>query len=116
MLLRLNESPRIEDLRNHSAECVETLRTLLRTGAPARSDPRRQSFYEIDNCSRVFYIHITPRGKVWLLAIWTKDSAQAGVESETGAAYLDRPLQSEHASPGPVSNQTLSRRAHHVGG
>jgi len=88
MLLKLNGSPRIEDLRNHSAESVETLRTLLRTGAPARPDVRRRDFYEVDNCSRVFYIHITPTGKVWLLAIWTKDSAQPDVEPETTAAAL----------------------------
>jgi hypothetical protein len=88
MLLKLNESPRIEDLRNHSAESVETLRILLRTGARARPDPRRRDFYEVDNCSRVFYIHITPRGKVWLLAIWTKDSAQPDVAPDTTAAAL----------------------------
>jgi hypothetical protein len=76
MLLRLNETPRIEDFHNHSAESVETLRTLLRNGAPARPDPQRRDFYEVANCSRVFYIHITPGGNVWLLAIWTKDSAQ----------------------------------------
>lgn len=88
MLLRLNENPRIEDLRNHSAESVETLRTLLRAGAPARPDPRRQSFYEVDNCSRVFYIHITPRGRVLLLAIWSKDTAEPDVEVERPVTAL----------------------------
>jgi hypothetical protein len=87
MLLKSNETPRIEDLRNHSAESIETLRTLLQTGATARPDPRRRNFYEVDNCSRVFYIHITPRGKVWLLAIWAKDSAEA-VEPDGSAATL----------------------------
>ena len=80
MLLKFNTDPRIEDLRNHSAESIKTLRTLLQTGAPARRDPRRRDFYEVDNCSRVFYIHITPRGKVWLLAIWAKDSAESDAE------------------------------------
>ena len=80
MLLRLNEDPRIEDLRNHPAESVEALRTLLRTGAPARPDPRRRDFYEIDNCSRVFYIHITPRGRVLLLAVWSKDTPEPNME------------------------------------
>lgn len=88
MLLRLNETPRIEDLRNHTAESIETLRTLLRVGAPARPDLRRRDFYEVDNSSRVFYIHITPRGTVWLLAIWTKDSFQADVEPDGSEAAL----------------------------
>ncbi len=88
MQLRLNETPTIEDLRNHSAESVETLRTLLRTGAPARPDPRRRNFYEVDNCSRVFYIHMTPSGKVWLLAIWARDSARPEVEPDTTAAAM----------------------------
>ena len=86
MLLRLNEEPRIEDLRNHPAESVETLRMLLRTGVPARPDPRRRDFYELDNCSRVFYIHITPRGRVLLLAIWSKDTPEPTVEGERLAA------------------------------
>ncbi len=86
MLLRLNENPRIEDLRNHPAESVETLRTLLRTGVPARPDPHRRDFYEVDNCSRVFYIHITPHGRVLLLAIWSKDVDEPIVGAESRAA------------------------------
>jgi hypothetical protein len=86
MLLRLNENPRIEDLRNHSAESVETLRTLLRAGVAARPDPHRHNFYEVDNCSRVFYIHITPRGQVLLLAIWSKDMAEPCVKTERPTA------------------------------
>jgi hypothetical protein len=86
MVLRLNETPRIEDLRSHTAESIETLRALLRAGATARPDPRRRDFYEVDNCSRVFYIHITPRGKVWLLAIWTKHSAQPEFEPDALSA------------------------------
>ena len=86
MLLRLNENPRIEDLRNHPAESVEALRRLLRTGVPAHPDPQRPDFYEVDNCSRVFYIHITPRGRVLLLAIWSKDAQEPNVESAGRAA------------------------------
>jgi hypothetical protein len=86
MLLRLNAIPRIEDLRNHPAESVETLRMLLQAGVPARPDPRRRDFYEVDNCSRVFYIHITPRGSVLLLAIWSKDSPEPDIEAGRLAA------------------------------
>jgi hypothetical protein len=81
MVLRLNQQPNIEDLRNHSAETVEKLRQLLAAGAPARPDPRRKDFYEVENCSRVFYIHISPvNGKVLLLATWLKDEEPAGAE------------------------------------
>ena len=97
MLLRLNENLRIEDLRNHSAESVETLRTLLRAGVPARPDPHRRDFYEVDNCSRVFYIHITPRGQVLLLAIWSKDAAEPCLETSRPATA---PLFSQETSAG----------------
>jgi len=81
MLLRLNGDPRIEDLRNHTVECVERLRTLLRAGAQACPDPRRRDFYEVDDSWRVFYIHITPRGRVLLLATWLKDTPQPHVDT-----------------------------------
>jgi len=98
MLLRLKENPRIEDLRNHPAESVETLRTLLRSGAPARPDPRRRDFYEVDNCSRVFYIHITPHGRVLLLAIWSKDTPEPKVEAE------------RYATPSPSQEDLWAQR------
>ncbi|HEX2713851.1 MAG TPA: hypothetical protein VHM88_16775 [Candidatus Acidoferrales bacterium] len=84
MVLRLNHSLEIENLRNHPAETVEQLRYLLASGAPARPDPRRSGFYEVENHSRVFYIHISPvNGKVLLLATWTKDARPA----TAGAAH-----------------------------
>ena len=74
MLLRLTQNARIEDLRKHPAAVIEKLRQLLVSGAEARPDPRRSGFYEVENYSQVFYIHISPvTGKVWLLAIWPKD-------------------------------------------
>lgn len=81
MVLRLNPEPQIEDLRSHPAETVEKLRQLLASGAQARPDPRRKDFYELQDGSRVFYIHISPiNGKVLLLAIWHKTEApSAGV-------------------------------------
>ncbi len=78
MVLRLNRTPEIEDLRNHPAEMVEKLRQLLASGAPAKPDPRRANFYELENHSQVFYIHISPaNGKVWLLATWQKEESPA---------------------------------------
>jgi hypothetical protein len=96
MLLRLNGEPRIEDLRNHSVDCVETLRTLLRAGVLARPDPRRQNFYEVDDATRVFYIHITPRGRVLLLAIWSKDAPELDVVA--GRLAITSPCSQEQLS------------------
>ena len=74
MLLRLTQTARIEDLRNHPAAVIEKLRQLLVSGAEARPDPRRSGFYELANHCQVFYIHISPvTGKVWLLAIWPRE-------------------------------------------
>lgn len=79
MLLRLNDNPSIRNLRNHSPEAVEELCALLTAGAPARPDPRRKNFYEVDAGSRVFYIHLTPHtGKVMLLAVWDGERRSEG--------------------------------------
>lgn len=75
MVLRLTEPLRIDNLRNHPVEMVEQLRALLGAGASAHADPHRQHFYELENGSRVFYIHVSPHGdKVLLLATWSKDT------------------------------------------
>ena len=72
MILRLNGNTRIEDLRNHSAEVIEKLRGLLAAGAQAYPDPHRKDFYDVENGSHWFYIHMAPTGNVWLLATWLK--------------------------------------------
>jgi len=77
MILRLNGSTRIVDLRNHSAEVVEKLRGLLAAGAKAYPDPHRKDFYDLENGSRWFYIHIAPTGNVWLLATWLNEQNQS---------------------------------------
>jgi hypothetical protein len=47
---------------------------LLASGAPAHPDPHRVGFYEVQNHSQVFYIHVSPvNGKVLLLATWRID-------------------------------------------
>jgi hypothetical protein len=77
MKLRLEKEPIIDNLRNHPAEMVEKLRALLVAGAPANPDPHRRDFYEVENCSKVFYIHVSPlNGKVMFLAEWDKNSCE----------------------------------------
>jgi hypothetical protein len=79
MVLRLMEEPRIDNLRNYPADVVEKLRALLVAGAEAYPDPRRKQFYDLQNGSRIFYIHLSPTGKVWLLATWLKQSPYTAV-------------------------------------
>ncbi len=84
MVIRVNGTPQIEDLRNHPREIVEKLSALLVNGAKARVDGHRKFFYEIENCTQVFYVHVSPlNGKVSLLATWTKDAAPASVDIVT---------------------------------
>jgi hypothetical protein len=71
---------RIEDTRKHSFETVERLRELLADGGAIRPDPRRESFYEVDDDASVYYIYASPiTGKIYLLATWQKEAAPAGV-------------------------------------
>ena len=78
MFLRLNGNTAIEDLRHHSAELVDKLRKLLATGAEAQPDPRRPHFYDVRNCTRTYFIHISPvSGKVMLLATWANEGEAA---------------------------------------
>ena len=73
MILRLNGRTRIEDLRHRYGDVIEELRGLLAAGAKAYPGAHRKNFYDIENGSRWFYIHITPTGTVWLLASWLKE-------------------------------------------
>ena len=78
MVLRVDETTRIEDLRHHPAEVVEKLRLLLASGAVAHEDPNRDSFYEIESNGRVFYICVSPiTGKVLLLGTWVAPVPQS---------------------------------------
>lgn len=76
MKLQLKDNLIIDNLRHYPDETVEKLRSLLAAGALAHADPHRQNFYELENGSRVYYVHVTPdQRKVLLLASWRKDAA-----------------------------------------
>lgn len=78
MVLRLNATLTIENLRDYPLEIVDKLRGLLAAGALAHADPRHKNFYELESRSQSFYIHVCPdRGKVLLLAAWHKDCPAA---------------------------------------
>lgn len=86
MLLHLSGNPRIDNLRNYPADVVEKLRELLTAGAKAYPDPRRKEFYDVENGARMFYIHLSPSGRVWLLATWLKECQQAAAHDAALAA------------------------------
>jgi hypothetical protein len=89
MRLRLEQAPTIDNLRKYPAGTVEKLRGLLTAGAEARPDPHRKNFYDVENGSEMFYIHIAPSGKVLLLAKWPTQLAEARV---TATAFAAQPL------------------------
>jgi hypothetical protein len=67
------QPPLVEDLRNHSQEQIAELRQLLVTGAPARPDPRRPGFYEVEGVANIYYVFKYPSGsKVLLLGAWER--------------------------------------------
>lgn len=74
-----NDDIEIEDLRDHPAEDVATLRKLLAGGATINPDPKREGFYEVESCALTHYIHVSPvSGKILLLATWPRTDAPAG--------------------------------------
>jgi len=75
MILKLNGPHRIDNLRHYAAELVERLCSLLSAGAPAQPDVHRKGFYDLEDGDRTYYIHLTPSGRVLLLAIWQKQTA-----------------------------------------
>lgn len=78
MVANINSTAPIEDLRNHPAETVMTLRSLLAGGAMLIPDPKRDGFYEVKSGSLVYYIHVSPvTGNVLLLATWANEAAPA---------------------------------------
>jgi streptogramin lyase len=86
MILQLRESTKIDNLRNYPEEIVEKLRLLLVAGAVAHPDPSRANFYDIENGSRLFYVHLTPSGSVWLLASWLKGETQGAMVNQQAVA------------------------------
>jgi len=68
----------IENLRNYPVEVVDELRRLLASDAPARPDPHRADFYELEGPTRVFYVHVSAAiGSVILLGTWARENAAA---------------------------------------
>jgi hypothetical protein len=77
MFTRLQKDIQIEDLRNHPAELITSLRNLLAGDAKILPDQKRDGFYEVEDRARTYYIHVSPvTGKILLLAAWPNEDAR----------------------------------------
>jgi hypothetical protein len=75
LMVQVKEGMRIENPRKYEPGAVEQLRHLLQTGSPAKRDPHRENFYEIESLGETYYIHISPvSGNIVLLAKWIRQS------------------------------------------
>ena len=73
LMIQIQKGARIENPRAYDPGAVEGLRVLMEVGFPARRDPHRENFYEIEGASETYYIHISPvSGNVVLLAKWLR--------------------------------------------
>lgn len=73
-MVQVKAGARIENPRKYEPGAVELLRHLLQTGSPAKRDPQRENFYEIEGHCETYYIHISPvSGNVVLLAKWLRE-------------------------------------------
>lgn len=73
MVLQIAGNPAIDNIQRYPQEIVDKLRGLLHAGAVAHPDPTRKGFYDVENGTRMFFVHLSPTGKVLLLASWLKD-------------------------------------------
>jgi hypothetical protein len=66
----------IEDLGQHSSEALRGLRACLAAQPKLVRDPKRGNLFELQGCSQVYYIHVSPiSGKISLLATWPGEPA-----------------------------------------
>jgi hypothetical protein len=87
MVLQLERMPKVEALHGYPAGTLERLAQLLAMGVSAKADPRRESFYEVESDSEVFYVHVSPaNGRVLLIGIWPKSAISAMSFNATQAA------------------------------
>ena len=87
MILRIESMPKVEALRSYPPGTADRLSQLLAMGAPARPDPRREGFYEVESDSEVFYVHISPlNGRVLLIGIWQKSAEPCFSENARNVA------------------------------
>jgi hypothetical protein len=79
----------IEDLGNHSAATVIELGILLAGTVNVTPDLKRKNFYEVEDGSTVYNIHVSPvSGTIFFLAAWEKPTAfRARVHIANSVSY-----------------------------
>jgi hypothetical protein len=89
MRMNFGEVLTIEDLGNHSAATVIELGILLAGTVNITPDPKRKGFYEVEDRSTVYYIHVSPvSGTIFFLATWKKLTApQAQAHRANSVSY-----------------------------
>jgi len=79
MKVNLRKDVPIEDLGSHSAAALKGLRACLAAQPKLMRDPKRGNLFELQGCTSVYYIHISPvSGKISLLATWPSEPALDG--------------------------------------
>jgi hypothetical protein len=82
MILKLDGSFQIDNLRRYPSETVEAVRSALVAGVTATADPHRKDFYDLEAGDNIFYIHLSPTGTVLLLACCRKEPAHQAMPRE----------------------------------
>jgi hypothetical protein len=78
MVMRWENGLHVEDIRNHPQELVRGLESLLLCGTKLTPDPKHPGFFEVQNETQVYYVHIVPNSrKVLLLATWSQNEELA---------------------------------------
>jgi hypothetical protein len=86
MRMNFGEVLDIKDLGKHSAVTVIGLGILLAGTANVSPDPKRKNFYEVEGCSTVYYIYVSPiTGTISLIAAW-RNMAQLMPQLDVAAA------------------------------
>ena len=71
MRMNFGEVLEIKDLGNHPAVTLISLGILLAGTVDVRPDPKRKNFYDVEDGSTAYYIHVSPAsGTIVLLASW----------------------------------------------
>jgi hypothetical protein len=78
MVMRWEHDVHIQDIRNHPKELLRGLESLLLKGASLTPDARHPGFFEVQDDTQVYYVHIVPNTrKVLLLAAWAQTELAA---------------------------------------
>ncbi len=70
-MLQIKEEAQVENPREYEPGTVEELRHLLQAGSPAKRDPQRENFYEVESKSETYYRPMTSRKANKPMVTWS---------------------------------------------